>query len=119
MKKSKKGFTLLEVIFGLVVLGIALVVGAQTFAAAGTGYTNAAQLDHGIDYIFNAFENGTPDALLPENVTKSTATNVLVEVKVGTQTFIKTQSLTEVTFNYNNSVKAKLFGLSNSYGVSK
>lgn len=120
MKKNKKGFTLIEVIFGLIILGVALVIGAQTFSVAGTGYNNSAQLDHGVDYIFNAFENGTEDSELPENITKSTAKNVIVKVNVGGQNFVKNLSLTQVTFSYkNNNVRASLFGLSNSYGLSK
>lgn len=117
MKKTKKGFTLIEVVVGMLILGFALVVGAQTFAAVGTGYTRAALLDHGADNVFNTFEQGA--ATLPAGITKK-AEPINIKIKIGDKTFENGTELVTVKYTDQvNSVTTSLYGLSNTYGKSK
>ncbi|MEG3073598.1 MAG: type II secretion system protein [Ruthenibacterium sp.] len=74
--KSKKGFTLIELICALVIVSVALLFGLQLFTVGAKGYGRSAVLDADTAKIVRYFEtNGT----LPVNDAKTQVTQTLTD----------------------------------------
>lgn len=74
MKKNKKGFTLVEVVCGLMVLIIAISSGVGLFVVGATAYAKGERLAHNSDNLYNAFEVGA-------SAEKNTANGITTTVK--------------------------------------
>ncbi|MEG0910761.1 MAG: prepilin-type N-terminal cleavage/methylation domain-containing protein [Ruthenibacterium sp.] len=80
--KSKKGFTLIELICALVVVSIALLFGMQLYTVGAKGYSRSAVLDADTQKIAKYFETGAKE--LPQGAVPTTPTgDAVITAKFG------------------------------------
>lgn len=89
--KSKKGVTLVELICGIAIIGIALIFGVQLWVVAANGTARGAELDRETQQIVTVFEGGT------DTDVQETRQSNTMSFTLGGKTFTLTEDMITAT----------------------